>query len=639
MQITAIGLAIGRRSHNNPPISTLGKLLFPATGVIWTLVEKNGVCEMTAVRRLVSRSGAQLPLPLDQQRRAERAVAIARAFIAACALIAISLSTTSSNPSTQLSYSVLVGYLFVAVAILVLLRVTPAVGPSFAVALHVVDVSVAGLVTFLTSGLNSPFFVLFLFTLLAAAYRWGFTETLATACAAVSLLVLESIVVALVPAIGAFSGHVEPDRLIMRATYLLLAGALTGFLAQNEKRFSEEAAAIAAIIGRADVRAGLKRTMATVFDALLELFDARRAVLVVRESASGQVSLWERVRSVDGTTPALHSEQLDPDQLSTYMFAPDAAAWHAARRCGSRTVVAVDHDGRRLNPEPWSFPPDFLARIGPFDSLLAIDLELGTEWTGRLFLVNPVNGTDRYSVLAFGRRVVRQVAPAAQNVHAIRRLRAAAAAIERGRIARELHDGVIQTVAGVEIQIAALKLRLAQESPSTAQELGRMGQMIRQEVHRLREMMQQMRPLEVDPDRLVDALADFVQRFQRETGIAARFVTQLDRVALPPRSCREMARILQEALVNVRRHSGARNVFVRLSAVNGDCCLSIDDDGCGFPFRGRMSQADLDAARNGPLVINERVRLLGGALTVESDPGRGARLEIAVPLSQHASNR
>jgi signal transduction histidine kinase len=96
-----------------------------------------------------------------------------------------------------------------------------------------------------------------------------------------------------------------------------------------------------------------------------------------------------------------------------------------------------------------------------------------------------------------------------------------------------------------------------------------------------------------------------------------------------------MARIVHEALVNVRRHSGARNVFVRLAAVNGDCRLSIDDDGCGFPFVGRFSQADLEASRKGPLVIKERVRLLGGQLTIESDPGHGARLEIAVPLSSH----
>ena len=135
----------------------------------------------------------------------------------------------------------------------------------------------------------------------------------------------------------------------------------------------------------------------------------------------------------------------------------------------------------------------------------------------------------------------------------------------------------------------------------------------------------------------MDGLADFVQRFQRETGIAARFVTQLDRVALSPRACREMARIVHEALVNVRRHSGAKNVFVRLATVNGDCRLSIDDDGCGFPFVGRFSQADLEAARKGPLVIKERVRLLGGQLTIESDPGHGARLEIAVPLSGHGT--
>jgi len=62
---------------------------------------------------------------------------------------------------------------------------------------------------------------------------------------------------------------------------------------------------------------------------------------------------------------------------------------------------------------------------------------------------------------------------------------------------------------------------------------------------------------------------------------------------------------------------GARNVFVRLSTINGSCCLSIDDDGCGFPFTGRLSQADLEASRKGPVVIKERVRQIGGALTVE----------------------
>ncbi len=245
-------------------------------------------------------------------------------------------------------------------------------------------------------------------------------------------------------------------------------------------------------------------------------------------------------------------------------------------------------------------------------------------------------GANRPGVLRFARRLVQQLAPAVQNVYLLHRLRSTASALERGRIACELHDGVIQSVMGVELQVAALSRRLGHESPAAVAELTRLDAILRQEVVTLRELMEQMKPLELDPEQLVDALGGFVQRFQRETGIAARFITQLDRVALAPHACREIARILNEALINVRRHSGARNVFVRLATVNGDCRLSIDDDGCGFPFRGRLSQADLERSRRGPLVIKQRVRMLGGQLTIESDPGRGARLEIAVPLSGQA---
>jgi signal transduction histidine kinase len=297
------------------------------------------------------------------------------------------------------------------------------------------------------------------------------------------------------------------------------------------------------------VRVGLKRTMAAVFDAIFPLFDARRAVLVIAENATDHVFVWSADRAAEGTLPAIRTSRLEPDELPTYMFAPAAAAWHAAKRRGAPErwdVVAVDREGSRVDSKSWTFPSGFLA---------------------------------------------------------------------------------------------AMSLRLSRESsPTVVSELRRLDLVLQQEVIRTRELMTQMKPLDVGPDELVDVLADFVQRFQRETGIAARFVTQLDRIALAPHACREIARIVQEALVNVRRHSGARNVFVRLSTEDGDCRLSIDDDGCGFGFRGRMSQAELTATRKGPQVIDERVRLLGGALTVESDPSRGARLEIAVPLSPHVIN-
>ena len=92
-----------------------------------------------------------------------------------------------------------------------------------------------------------------------------------------------------------------------------------------------------------------------------------------------------------------------------------------------------------------------------------------------------------------------------------------------------------------------------------------------------------------------------------------------------------MARIIQEALVNVRKHSQARSVLVRFAAEDGLWKLVIEDDGRGFEFSGRLSQAELDLSRRGPLVLKERVRSIGGELAIESVPGHGARLEIALP--------
>jgi signal transduction histidine kinase len=105
----------------------------------------------------------------------------------------------------------------------------------------------------------------------------------------------------------------------------------------------------------------------------------------------------------------------------------------------------------------------------------------------------------------------------------------------------------------------------------------------------------------------------------------------MEKVELPQRVCRELARIVQESLVNVRKHSGARNVLVRLAKRADHFLLSVEDDGRGFPFSGRMSEAELEATGKGPVVIRERVRLLAGELAIESTPGHGAKLEVRVP--------
>jgi signal transduction histidine kinase len=205
-----------------------------------------------------------------------------------------------------------------------------------------------------------------------------------------------------------------------------------------------------------------------------------------------------------------------------------------------------------------------------------------------------------------------------------------AKAMDRALVARELHDGAIQSLIGMEVQVAVLR-RQAEAVPEMAEELGRIQQLLRQEVLNLRELMRQMKPLDLDPRRLLDFLAESVDKFRRETGISASFVSDLREISLSPRICTELARIAQEALVNVRKHSGARNVILRLSLEESGGRLVVDDDGRGFDFSGRLSQSDLDTARKGPVIIKERVRSIGGELSIESAPGRGARLEIMFP--------
>jgi two-component system nitrate/nitrite sensor histidine kinase NarX len=147
--------------------------------------------------------------------------------------------------------------------------------------------------------------------------------------------------------------------------------------------------------------------------------------------------------------------------------------------------------------------------------------------------------------------------------------------------------------------------------------------------------MEEMKPVELSPKQLLDYLADWVEKFQRETGITASFLSDVGELRLPPRVCQQIIRIVQEALFNVRKHSGAQAVEVRFTSQNDHWKLEIADDGHGFDFCGRLSLAELEVGHKGPRVIQERVRLIGGELAIASQPGQGARLEITLPQSAH----
>src|SRR5262249_25811018 len=136
---------------------------------------------------------------------------------------------------------------------------------------------------------------------------------------------------------------------------------------------------------------------------------------------------------------------------------------------------------------------------------------------------------------------------------------ARAAKEERAQLARELHDGPIQSLIGAEMSLAALRRRAEIEgSGGMDAPLSQAQQVLRREILSLRELMIRMKPLDLPPGGLPAYLAQAVRRFAQESGIRAEFLAE-DRLAagLTRQHAVALARIVQEALTNVRKHSGA----------------------------------------------------------------------------------
>jgi signal transduction histidine kinase len=201
----------------------------------------------------------------------------------------------------------------------------------------------------------------------------------------------------------------------------------------------------------------------------------------------------------------------------------------------------------------------------------------------------------------------------------------------RAQISRDLHDSLMQSLYSMEYQIESLRSRTPGMSLDLSEDLARIHRIVRSGQVEIREIVQQGRPLDLGPKSLVEYVADMAVEFEQDTGIRVRFDSKGAQALPRPEIAGEVVRIVQEALLNIKKHSGARNVSIGFSAAHGQWRLRIDDDGRGFDFAGRLSMLELEANGQGPYVIRDRVATLGGELEIESTPERGARLEIALP--------
>jgi signal transduction histidine kinase len=589
------------------------------------------------------------PLSPDEIRRTERWLATARVALTIAAELALWMEPERGFVYSRWLHWLLIVYLVHGVVVMLLLRFRPQSTRAFRLVVHAVDIVWPVLISLFATAQHGPFFLFFVFVMAAAAYRWGLWETVGTAVIVVALLEAEAYVVqaglehtldhwlhmAHLPRLGVSVRELDPQQLFISSVYLVVLGFLLGYMSENQKKVRAERAVITRVLSSTRVEAGLTGTMQQILSEVMNIFGATRVLSASQEAHSYRVFLAEVNRSAGGEV--LRWREALPETETAYIFDAPADVIYATRNGDGFRTTFLDRESGRLREGGAEFL-EGLARAEKFDTVVFVSVLFGAEWTGRVFLFDPALMGDPEEEMQFLQEFAQQVAPAIYNVYLMRRLRERAGALERGRFARELHDGAIQSLIAVEMQLDVLRRQSGTQAPVVNAELGRIQKLLREEVLKLRELMQAMKSFEVDADRVLGFISDTVERFRRETGIAAEFVSELERVELAQKGCRELARIVQESLVNVRKHSGAHHVLVRLAQRAGNLQLTVEDDGKGFSFSGRLSDRELEMSGKGPAVIRERVRLLAGELAIESTPGHGARLEVRIPPARKASH-
>ncbi|WP_436756647.1 sensor histidine kinase [Streptosporangium sp. V21-05] len=205
-----------------------------------------------------------------------------------------------------------------------------------------------------------------------------------------------------------------------------------------------------------------------------------------------------------------------------------------------------------------------------------------------------------------------------------------AAADERARLARELHDSVSKTLRGVSFAALALPSSLRRQ-PALAEQLA--DTVSRGAEAAAREARQLLEGLRSDvPDQAFeDTIHGLCRSWSRDSGVGARITAARCDPGVAVRY--EVTRILQEALANVQRHAGAREVVVRLTPFDGFLELTVADDGVGFHVPRELG--GLQARGHFGIVgMSERARALGGSLRVVSGPRGGTVVTLRVPISE-----
>ncbi len=289
---------------------------------------------------------------LETRARVERVLAKARVFLAIVTLAAIYMDRNEFS-SAPVAYELLTAYVAFSAFISIVARLAPSYLLKAGFVIHLVDLLFATAITFLTKGSGSPFFVFFLFVLIAAPVRWGLTATLATVAAAIVLFLAESQFAPLATPAGP---GLEATRTLIRTSYLVVLTVMLAFTAGQERAFRAESDAHSRVLAGIGSASSFTDGLRLSIDECLARVGSSDALVVAENLVTHRLYLWRARRPKGDGRTTIVLEDLAPYEKQIY-FAPPShplLVWYVPEEAGEPDGP---RPGRRavrdVNPHRW----------------------------------------------------------------------------------------------------------------------------------------------------------------------------------------------------------------------------------------------------------------------------------------------
>jgi signal transduction histidine kinase len=555
------------------------------------------------------------------QRRVERSIALMRLGVASVSLLAIWLDAPGPSRYAHTASIVLAGYVAYALLMALLVWRSPTSLVRLRLLTHAFDLAIFPLFIHFTEGPTSPCFMYFVFALISATLRWQWYGALSTALVALGTFIGMGVYAADILHKPAF----ELNAFIIRSVYLAVVATLLGCVGVHEQRRRRHLSMLAAWPRTLppDLRALVSEVLghvAVILNAprlLMAWEDREESRLHLASWASDKFSLTPE--SADAFRP-LVIEALDGKSF----LCPDV-------RASTPIVLYTSPTGvRRWHGMP--LHPQLQAR---FDTAAVLALRLrGQSLQGYLLAL----GKSRMTIddLILGEVVARHVAAHMDQFYLSRQRHRAAIAQERFRLARDLHDGLLQSLSCANFRLESIHHLPRGESLKVYEHVREIQHLLTAVQGDLRMFIEDLRPSSLrrpeEACNLADRVDELCVRIEHHWGLRVELRQDQGLDELPQDLEHEIYYVIHEALINAARHAEASTVQVELSRQHDRLRIVVADNGRGFPFRGHYDLAALIVAQQGPRTLKERIASLGGGLVVDSTAS-GARLEMALPLA------